>query len=658
MLSGVLGFVANELAWDRALIQSIGGEVSATLLAAYGWEETGPRHLGSHLLTRLDLSEDAIVLRSPPSEEEAGWWGTDGPALVALLPIRVNGVLRAVGILFADDAMTPRRRSLRTVAGQLSVALESFLLMEERRATQSALIAAKDSAEKANVAKSQFLANMSHEIRTPMNGVLGMTELALETELDEGQREYLGVVKDSADALLHLIDDILDFSKIEAGKLTLESIQFEPRAVVEGVMDAVASRAVDQGIELTCFVDRQVPAILEGDPSRLRQVLMNLVGNALKFTTQGTVSLEILALEEGDAAAPRLEFAVEDTGIGIPPEKQETIFGAFDQADTSTTRKYGGTGLGLSISRRLIGMMGGEIRLESEVGRGSRFYFRLELPAPGHPVPVEPSALEGLRGLVVGGNERAGRDLRRALEQHGCRMAVALGTEEATAQLEVAAGESEGFDLVLVDLATCDPPRPAPDAGRPRILGLAPLGRRLDTEALDRLGLDGVLTKPLHPSHLEAKVSRALAPHGGEASRPLPEEFQAPMALRDRHILVVEDNAVNRLVAEKMLARLGCTSESAENGREGLERIRSGRFDAVLCDVQMPEMDGLEMTRAVREEERGGGAHVPIVAMTAHAMHGDEERCLEAGMDSYVSKPINRDALATALENLLLERVG
>ena len=538
-------------------------------------------------------------------------------------------------------------RAIRVVGIDFDVTAQKHIEQE--------LAHSKTAAEAASRAKSEFLANMSHEIRTPLNGVVGMTDLALETELTGEQREYLTTIKLSADSLLTVINDILDFSKIEAGKLELDPTEFRLRDFIDETCRLLALRAHQKGLELVVDVEPSVPEWVVGDASRLRQVLLNLVGNAVKFTEQGEV---VVTVERGAgdiADGVQLSFAVRDTGIGITSEQQKVIFQPFAQADTSTTRRYGGTGLGLTISQRLVRLMGGTIAMESDAGKGSifRFTLRVEAGSTQHARAAEPAELKGVAVLIIDDNATNRRILSDTLTRWGMRPMVAATAaaglklfESAEAAIplvvsDVHMPEMDGFELAS---------KVKHRAESVRVILMTSGSHADDIARCRELKVDAYLTKPVAQKELQASILRIL--QRPEARSPQFQPLPAPHTAAPLRILLAEDNPVNQKVALRMLEHEGHRVVAVANGREALEALDREVFQLVLMDIQMPLMDGFEATAAIRERERSSGTRVPILAMTAHAMTGDKERCLMAGMDGYLAKPVSKIALQEAISRM------
>jgi two-component system, sensor histidine kinase and response regulator len=535
---------------------------------------------------------------------------------------------------------------LKDAAGEVyAVATMTTDVTERKRALEQAVEASRS--------KSEFLANMSHEIRTPLNGVIGMTELLLHTELTGEQRNYAQTAASSGEALLGVIDDILDFSKIEAGKLELDTHDFDLREAVEDTSEMLAPQAHGKGLELTAFVAADVPTMVRGDRGRLRQVLTNLLSNAVKFTHRGEVAVRVELLERGETGA-KLGFEVSDTGIGIPKGKLEKLFESFSQADTSTTRRYGGTGLGLAISRQLVHLMGGEIHAESAAARGSRFSFVVTLPEAkdARPAP-RPVPAAKLKVLAVD-DTATNREIVDAYLRSGGHESTAVGSgADALAVLHAAAAAGEPFDVVVLDgqMPGMDGFELAAAIGDDAALAgvrLVMLASSADHRARAReVGIETYLTKPVRRERLLEAVADA-----GRRDEPETPAPTAPAAAGTARVLIAEDNAVNQLVIEKMLSKRGFEVDIAADGVEALAKLAAGSYSAVFMDCQMPNLDGYTTTGRIRERERGG-ERLPVIAMTAHAMKGDRERCLEAGMDDYLAKPLRPDALDEVLERWL-----
>jgi signal transduction histidine kinase/CheY-like chemotaxis protein len=569
--------------------------------------------------------------------------------VVSLLGLTLQRTHRVEGLV------QERTASLQTANAQLQQEIV------ERQRTERELHQAKDAAETASRAKAEFLATMSHEIRTPMNGVIGMTGLLLDTPLTATQQEYAETIRKSGEALLTIINDLLDFSKIEAGKMELELLDFDLRTVLEDVLELLAEPAAGKGLELAGWLQPEVPIWVAGDPGRLRQILTNLVGNAVKFTTRGEVVVRT-ALVEAHADTVLLRFAVTDTGIGIPLEVQARLFQAFSQADGSTTRKYGGTGLGLAISQRLVTMMGGTIGVESTPGQGSTFWFTVRLArrlAPAAAADATLPELQGRRVLCVDDHAINRAILEAQLSAWGMHVDCVADGPAALARLRDAHADGQPYDLAVLDyqmpemdgLELARTIKANPALAPMRLVMLSSVNQHGQGAAAQQAGIALSLTKPVRQSSLYNCLLTVM----GAAAEPT---VIAPVIRRQAatqtqmhvRVLVAEDNVINQKVAVRLLEKLGCRVDVVANGREAVTMLAQCAYDVVFMDCQMPEMDGFAATAAIREREASTGQHVPIIAMTANAMQGDRERCLAAGMDDYVSKPVKFDNLVARLQ--------
>src|SRR3954470_25002649 len=581
---------------------------------------------------------------------------TDPHAEIAELLTDVNGMQTRLADSYRqlEQALIQRER-LNTELRALTEDLDRKV-----RDRTVELVAATRVAEEANQAKSEFLANMSHEIRTPLNGIIGMTELALDTSLSFEQREYLTMVKSSADALLSILNDILDFSKIEMRKLELEQIPFSIRDHLADLLKPLALRAEQKDLELVCHVLPDVPHAALGDPGRLRQVLVNLVGNAIKFTERGQILIQVEAMPD-QGGAMVLHYFVSDSGMGIPADKQKAIFEPFKQADGSTTRRFGGTGLGLAISSTLGELMGGRIWVQSEPLEGSTFHFIVTLGVTDAR-PEPPAAdLTGTAVLVVDDNAVNRRVLQDLLTRWKMRPTVVDGGAAALRALSEAHERQDPFALILLDANMPDMDGfevarrigSTPDLGGATIMMLSSSGQYDESNKCREVGIATHLTKPVDQRDLLSAIGHVLAREPGLRAPLPPSMLPADPPDRRLHVLLAEDNAVNQRLAASLLARRGHKVTIAANGREAVSAVTARRFDVVLMDVQMPEMGGFEATGAIRELEiERGTKPVPIVAMTAHAMKGDRERCLAAGMDEYLTKPLDPRLLCSLVEQM------
>ena len=638
---------AGELGQERLKVEAILEAVGDSLTA---FDESGALLLRNHVARRMLGVQRETTATEFFSRIEVDSVDFDlherarAGAYIADVDAQFCGAERSFPL---SVTVAPLRDAASGLRGYVIVARDQT----ERRRTQEALAQALSEAERAAQAKSDFLATMSHEIRTPMNGVMGMMELLIQSGLDEEQRQYAKTVTSSAEALLEIINDILDFAKLEAGKVRLESISFDLRSLLEEVADLLAPRARSKKLELGSFIHRDVPPKVFGDPTRLRQILLNLAGNAVKFTERGTVLIRCLPLG-GD----RLRIEVQDTGIGIPASRIGSLFDPFEQVDSSTTRRFGGTGLGLAITKQLVEAMRGDLGVDSTLGQGSTFYFDVELPADAS-ASVEKSLL-GRRFLILDPDSVHGRVAAEQVARLGAQAEIVQEKKDAVRLLQEGL-RGETFDACLFTVrdkvrsgAFAAWVRGKPGLGETVLVALAPPVRHAEAEALRRRWVDEVVLVPIRHNSLERVLKRVSGQT--ERRRTIQSPPSKDAVFTGLKVLVVEDNIVNQMVARKMLERLECEVEIAGHGQGALDKIDGNAgYDVVLMDCQMPVMDGYEATRHIRARSDALSS-IPVVALTANTLPGDIERCFDAGMDAYVSKPVTLAALREQLDAVAL----
>jgi signal transduction histidine kinase/CheY-like chemotaxis protein/HPt (histidine-containing phosphotransfer) domain-containing protein len=649
-----------------AALSGAGWGAAAVLL----YPETNPAHQIFLVFILGGMMLGAAPILAPRLEAFLAFLFPTGLAPAVRLLVHGDEVHLGMGLLvgvFTVATLLTTRRIHRTIVSSLNLQFENRDLVEELKAARDVLAAEKDRAEAGTRAKSEFLAKMSHEIRTPMNGVIGMTGLLSDSELTADQRRYAETVRSSGEALLEIINDILDFSKIEAKRLEIETMDFDLRGLLDDFASALAVPAYKKGLELFCGLGPETPALLRGDPGRLRQILTNLTGNAIKFTDRGDVTVRVSPLEE-TAMGCLLRFSVRDTGIGIPRDKIGMIFDTFSQVDSSTSRKYGGTGLGLAISKQLAELMGGTIGVESEAGKGSEFWFTayLEKQHVGAPVDrLPPAELAGARVLIVDDNANSREILTTLMTSSGIRPSAVGDGGAALQALHRAQEESDPFSIAVIDMHM-----PGMDGetlgsriqadgslARPRMVMLTSIGDPEDSRHLEEIGFASYARKPIRNHELLRALSSEWhrEPGFGPADQAVHSAGAAqPFARFNARILLAEDNITNQQVALGILKKLGLRADAVADGTEAVTALQSIPYDLVLMDVQMPMMDGFEATRRIRNLQSKVRNHdIPIIAMTAYATSSDRELCLDVGMNDFVSKPVSAQALADALHRWL-----